>query len=317
MVYTRITNRVMSDNIINNLLSNRSRLNELQEQISSGKMITKPSQDPTNAMSILSDQSSLFKIDTYMKNIDTAVSELEITDKALLSAAEVVHRARELTVKASNITSGTSELSAINFEIEQLINQIKDLGNTKFGSKYVFGGLVTEEAPFGVPGVDQIQYEGTVGTGNYQRYVEISKDITVELNLPGDEIFGQYYESAPGPPPVMSGSGLFQTLITLSQELESPTPNYDNIRSKLDNLDTDLKTLLDAQAKVGGSLARLEMTKNKLEEDNITYTKRKSNLEDIDLAKAISDVKFQETALEASLSVSAKVIQKSLLNFLS
>src|SRR3989339_1542862 len=134
MVFTRITNKVMSDNIIQNLLINRSKLNELHEQISSGKLITKPSQDPTSAMDILSDQTSLFKIDNYIKNIDNAMSELEVTDKALLSTVDVVHRARELTVKAANMTNGSTELSSINYEVEQLLKQVKDLANTKFGS---------------------------------------------------------------------------------------------------------------------------------------------------------------------------------------
>lgn len=316
MILTRVTNRSMSDSIINNLLTNRSKLYELQEQISSGKLVTKSSQDPTSAMSILSDRSSLFQIDNYVKNIKQAESELEITDKTILSAVDVIHRARELTVQAANISSGTNELSAINFEIEQLINTVKDLGNTQFGGKYIYGGLVTEDAPFQAVGTDQIQYMGTLSTGNYQRQVEITKGVTIDLNLAGDAVFGQYYESAPGPPPVMTGNGLIQTLTTLSQELKTDPANYENIRSKIDDLDTDLHTLLNAQAKIGGSLSRLEMMKNKLEEDNISYTKRKSSLEDVDLAKAISDVQFQETALQASLSVSAKVVQFSLLDYI-
>ncbi|EKE03821.1 MAG: flagellar hook-associated protein FlgL [uncultured bacterium] len=317
MILTRVTNRSMSDVIINNLLTNRSKLYELQEQISSGKLVTKPSQNPTSAMSILSDRSSLFQIDNYVKNIKQAESELEITDKAILSAVDVIHRARELTVQASNLSSGPNELAAINFEIEQLINTVKDLGNTKFGGKYIYGGLVTEDAPFQTVGTDQIQYMGTPSAGNYQRQVEITKGVTIDLNLAGDAIFGQYYESAPGPPPVMTGSGLIQTLTTLSQELEAVPTNYENIRTKIDDLETDLHTLLNAQAQIGGTLSRLEMTKNKLEEDNISYTKRKSSLEDVDLAKAISDVQFQETALQSSLSVSAKVVQFSLLDYIS
>jgi len=63
-------------------------------------------------------------------------------------------------------------------------------------------------------------------------------------------------------------------------------------------------------------MSRLEATKSKLEEDSVTFTKFKSNYEDIDLAKAISDMQFQQTALEASLSASAKVLQQSLLDYI-
>ncbi|OGH99418.1 MAG: flagellar hook-associated protein 3 [Candidatus Melainabacteria bacterium GWF2_32_7] len=316
MILTRVTNKSMSNIIINNLLTNRSKLYELQEQISSGKLVTKPSQNPANAMSILSDKSSLSQMENYIKNIEQVQSELEITDRSILSAVDVVHRARELTVQASNMSSGSNELSAINFEVEQLMNQVKDLGNTKYGSKYIFGGRVTEDAPFQEVGTNQIQYMGTLSTGNYQREAEIVQGVKVPLNLAGDAVFGQYYESAPGPPPVMTGSGLIQTLATLSQELQTSPPNHDNIRSKIGDFENNLKTLLDSQAQIGGTISRLEMTKSKIEEDVISYTKRKSKLEDIDLAKSISNVQFQETALQASLSVGSKVIQNSLLDYL-
>lgn len=316
MVFTRVTNRVMSDNVLQNLFFNRSKLNELQEQISSGKLITKPSQNPTDAMGILSDQTALYQLNNYIKNIEHTQSELEVSDKSLLNTIDIVHRARELTVQAANLTSGPNELATINFEMEQLIQQVKDLGNTKYGDKYVFGGLATNDAPFVAVG-NGVQYVGTPGAGNYERKVEINKDVIVTLNLPGDQLFGEYYETAPGPPPVMTGSGLLQTLMTIREELAAVPTNYDNIRSKLDILDTDLHTLLNAQAKIGGTLARLELTKNKLDDDILSHTKRKSNLEDIDLAKAISDVKFQETSLTASLSVSAKVVQQSLLDYIN
>lgn len=317
MIYTRITNRLMNDNVIESLLMNRSKLNDLQEQISSGKKVSKVSDNPTDAVDILSSQTSLDQIDSYIKNIDSANSELDVADKTILSVIDSVHRASELTVQASNASNGPAELSAINDEIKQIIDSVKQAGDTQFGSKYIFGGRVTETPPFqstGTPG--EIKYTGTPGTGNYQRQVEISQGITVDLNLPGDEVFGQYYTSSPGPPPVITGNGLINTLTTLSQELSAATPNYDNIRSKIGDLDKDLSTLLDAQAKIGGNMARLDMTKTKLSDDQILFTKSKSGLEDIDLAKSVSDLSFQESTLQASLSVGAKVVQSSLLDYM-
>ncbi|MCK7521072.1 MAG: flagellar hook-associated protein FlgL [Ignavibacteriales bacterium] len=297
MIYTRVTNRLMSDSVINNLLTNRTKLNNLHEQVSTGKKVSRPSDDPTSVLSILSDNVTLNQMNNYKKNIDSAKSELEVTDRVLLSAVDAIHRARELTVQAANVTSGSSELSAINYEIKQILGSLKDLSNTQFGDKYLFGGLVTEEAPFVNTGVDnQVQYTGTPSTGDYERKIEVSKGVTIAVNLAGDSIFGQYYESDLGPPPVMTGSGIFQTMATLIQELETDPPNYNNIRGKLDDFDKDLKVFLDSQAKLGGTIARLDMIKNKIDEDIITYTKRKSGLEDIDLAKVISDIKFQETS---------------------
>lgn len=317
MVYTRVTNKSLNDNIIQNLLQNRTKLNTIQEQISSGKLVSKPSDEPSAVMSILSSGTSINKSNTYINNIDSATSELDVADKAILSAIEIVHRANELTVKAANTTSGPDELNAISYEIEQLLQQTKDLANTKFGDKYIFSGLVTETSAYTTDADGGIKYNGTPQDQNYQREVETGDGIRVSINLPGDKVFGQSYVSDPGHPEIVTGSGLIQTLTELQKQLKSTTPDYDAIRSKITDLDSNLSTLLDSQAELGGTMSRLDMTKTKLEDNVITYTKMKSGLEDIDLAKSISDLQYQQTALDASLSVSAKVIQKSLLDYIS
>lgn len=309
MTYMRLTSKLLNDNVINNLFTNRSKLNELNEQLSTGKKISKPSQDPNAAINILSSKTAIEQIDRYTTNIGNAQSELDITDESILSAVDVVQRAKTLATEASNATNGSTELEAINSEIEQLISEIKDIANTKFGSKYIFGGLVTEEPPYALETNGDTVYNGTPSTGNYQRKVEISENITVDTNIAGDSIFGQYVTGDS-----TKQYGLLNTLTKLSQSLESS--DFDGIRASLDSLDTDLDTLLNTQASVGGTLSRLEMTKTKLENDNITFTKFRSNAEDIDMAKVISDINYQETALQASLQVGANAVQSSLLDYM-
>jgi flagellar hook-associated protein 3 FlgL len=309
MTYMRITTKLLNDNVINNLFTNRSKLNDLNEQLSTGKRISKPSDDPNAAINILSAKTSLEQIERYSTNIDNAQSELDITDESILSAVDVVQRAKTLATEAANATNGSTELDAINSEIKQLIQQIKDIANTKFGSKYIFGGLVTEEPPYTEAANGDIVYNGTSSTSNYQRKAEISENITIDTNIAGDSIFGQYVAGDS-----TRQTGLLNTLVNLSTSLENA--DFDNIRASLDEFDDDLDTLLNTQATIGGTLSRLEMTKSKLEDDNVTFTKFRSNSEDIDMAKVISDIQYQETALEASLQVGANAVQSSLLDYM-
>ncbi|MDD3014306.1 MAG: flagellar hook-associated protein FlgL, partial [Candidatus Gastranaerophilales bacterium] len=164
MTYMRITTKLLNDNIINNLLVNRSKLNDLQEQLSTGKRVSKPSDDPNAAINILSAKLSTDQAERYITNIENASSELDITDQSILSTVDVVQRAKELAVKASNATNGSTELSAIKSEIDQLIEQVKDAANTKFGSKYIFGGCVTEIPPYSEATNGDITYNGTLST---------------------------------------------------------------------------------------------------------------------------------------------------------
>jgi flagellar hook-associated protein 3 FlgL len=307
----RITTKLLNDNVINNLLINRSKLNDLQEQLSSGKRVSKPSDDPNAAVSILSANLSTDQVERYTTNIDNALSELNITDQSILSTVDIVQRAKELAVQASNATNGTTELKAIKSEIDQILEQVKDIANTKFGSKYIFGGRITEISPYSEASNGDITYSGTPSTSNYQRKTEISENITADINVAGDCIFGQYVDGDP-----TKQTGLISTLKKLSNDLGSSPPGYDGIKASLDSLDSNINTLLNAQATVGGTMSRLEMTKSKLENDKITYAKFKSNAEDFDLAKTISDISYQETSLSASLQVGAKAIQHSMLDYL-
>ncbi|MEI8390290.1 MAG: flagellar hook-associated protein FlgL [bacterium] len=311
MQYTRVTNSYTSDSVIRNLLSNRSKLVDTQTQISSGKRITKISDDVLAGISVVSTNSSLGKINNYIKNIDNAQSELNVTDATLTTLIDSVQQARELTVQASSSTAGSDELQAINAQIKQIIEQVKDLGNTKYGTTYIFGGLQTNTAPFTVPATGEMKYTGSV-SGTADRKAEASDGVAIPINVTGDKIFGEYYTSGG----TITGSGLLKTLVTLSTELGAANPDQGVIRAKLDEFDSSLQTITNTQAQLGGTSNRLDTIKTALQDDQINLTKIKSGAEDIDMAKTISDLQFQQTALDVSLQVSAKIIQPSLLTYM-
>lgn len=323
MQYTRITNRYTSENVVNNLLSNRSKLVDLQTQISSGKRISKPSDDVYASISVVSANNSLGKIDNYLKNIDNAQGELDTTEKALLTTIDSIHTAKDLTLQALNASSGPEQMTILNSQLQQIIQQVKDLGNTKYGDKYIFGGLQTEPTPFGNPSsataTGGIQYNGSPD-GSHERKIEISDGVTIPINVSGDKVFGEYWteddDADPMTPDLIHQQGLLGTLSTISNELGSANPDKDLIRQQLDSLDADLQTVLNSQAQIGSVSSRLEMTKTNLQDSQLNVTKIKSGAEDIDMAKTISELQFQQTALQASLQVSAQIIQPSLLNYM-
>jgi flagellar hook-associated protein 3 FlgL len=150
--------------------------------------------------------------------------------------------------------------------------------------------------------------------GTEGRFIEIAEGIKVQVNLSGSEIFGQYYTDT-GLDTIVE-SGLIATLTKLCKELNSANPDKEAIRQGLAALDDDLNTLLSAQSTLGGILSRLEIAEHIHKENQINIIETKSGVQDVDMAKAISDLTYQQTALQASLQVSAGVIQPSLLNYL-
>lgn len=317
MIYTRLTTKSMSDTVINNININQSSMNKLQEQIASGKEIFRPSDNPTAAISILNTNTVLDKIEIYSNNIDSAISELTMTEQAINNAINVVQRANEITVQAANGLNSEDELSIINAEVEQLIEEIKDLGNTKYNDKYIFGGLVTEQPPFNknlTAPFEGLEYIGSPD-GSHERLCQVSEGVEIPLNIAGDSIFGSYVYDTSVTPATKTGSGLLNTLEDISSALEASPTDFDAIRNQLDFLDDDLNVLLSTQSEIGGLQSRIEMTQNKLENDKISYTDFKSEMEDVDMAKAISDLTFQETALQASLKASSAIITTSILDY--
>lgn len=318
-MFQRITNGYMNENVLNNLFTNRNLLIDLQRQIASGKRLERASDDVLSSTIILSSNSALGKIENYLKNIETAKSEIEIADGAILKSLDSVHESRELVIKALNATSGEEELGIIASRLEQIIQQVKDLGNTKYGNKFVFGGKETSTVPFTEPVAGEIQYNGSV-SGSHEREIEIAEGVQVAVNMCGDDIFGHYYywdhDADILTPDVLSRNGLLGTLSALVVEMRNTPPDKEVIRQELDNLDTDLATLLSSQSSLGGLLTRIEVTERIHEDDKITLSDKKANAEGIDYAQAISDLKFQESALQASLQVSAQIIKPSLLNYI-
>lgn len=145
----RVTQSMMNTQLIRNLNLNMSRMDNLQNQLSTGRRINKPSDDPVGISYSMRYRSELAANDQYQKNVDSAISWLENTDKTLGQVGDVMHRMRELAVKAANGTNPQMALDAIKEEIGQLQSQLVDIGNTDFNGKFIFNGQMTNVAPYG------------------------------------------------------------------------------------------------------------------------------------------------------------------------
>lgn len=313
MNVNRVTSKLMSERSLDHLRTNLSKMNKLQTQLSSGKNINKPSDDPIGLNRLMALENLMKQDERYMKNVDSAKSELTTTDSVLSSVTDIVQRARELTIQASNQTNGPEELDAIKEEISQLQEQIFQVSNTKFGEKYIFGGLRTTVAPFEHTGND-FNYLGTSSPA-HKREIEIGDGIMLSVNFAGDNIFGNYDSGTD------TGSGLFKTFSDLINRLDTAiaapnTANYDAIRGSIDDLDTELGNVLGVQTTIGALINRLDLSTNRLEDRKMAINREYGAIQDVDLASVISDLNFQEAVFQTSLSATSRVLKPTLLNYL-
>jgi flagellar hook-associated protein 3 FlgL len=310
-------NRVSSVNLTNQsvhyLSNNYQIMSRIQERISSGKNITRPSHDPVGLTRILDISSTLRADERFKLNIDNAISEVNTADTAMKGMTELLHRAKELAVQGASATNSGQELNSLAQEVNALINQFVQLGNTRLSNQYIFSGMRTDTETFNRVG-DTVTFSGTAPAEDYQRIVEIGQGIELPLNINGESLLGSV-TVAPGPPAaVTGGSGVFRTLMTLKLGLEQN--DKVTVRNSIDSIQTDLNTVLANQAIIGATANRLELTQERISARKVDLTKQFSGIQEIDLAKSISDLSFQEAVFNASLGVAGRVLQTSLLNFL-
>ncbi|MEN6460748.1 MAG: flagellar hook-associated protein FlgL [Syntrophomonas sp.] len=171
----RVTNSMMVNDLKRNLNTNMEHLNNLQEQMSTGRKINKLSDDPAGLVKSLRLRTNITEGQQYQTNISGATSFMETTDAALQSINDIMQRVRELTVKAATGTNDTSANQAISEEISQLEEQLQMVANSTYGSKYIFGGTNVTEAP----------YQDGVWTGNDKALqLEIGQGVTLPINIP-------------------------------------------------------------------------------------------------------------------------------------
>jgi flagellar hook-associated protein 3 FlgL len=296
MTAFRITQRSISQRTTANLQYSLQRMSKTQEQLSSGKLISRPSDSPVGTVSALRWRSEIRQTEQYVRNGEDALGWLGYADRMLTSSLDQVRRARDLTLQGANGSNGPNEREAIALEVEALRDSLIGIANTQHIGRPLFGGTANVVQPYDATGVYVAVPAGpevvarTIGAGD-----------DVRINLTGPEIFGP------------EGNNLFQTLTQIASDLRTdPT----NLGSDLTALDDRMRGITDALGQIGARYNRVEIMKNRASEQITALRGSLSEVEDIDLPGTIMDLQLQETAYKAALSATARVLQPSLVDFL-
>ena len=350
----RITNNMIVNNVLRNINSNLNRVSKIQQQTSSGATINVASDDPVAAARILKLRNYLSKVEQYQKNTDDAISWIDVSDSALENIGESMQDIRDLVVEASNSGAySEDDLAKIKDEIVELKKNILDLGNTSDSGRYVFAGYDTDSAPFEFVSTDvgeKVLYRGsylslggvvsssvsdtdlesfclsnadnTVSEDKQEIEYKVGLSNRIAINEEGFEIFG------------CNGESIFDSIqkleLALDGETSYKTAQYSEgppeevtietheleIDDVLADLDNDIDRILTSRSELGAKYSYLELVKNRLDDNNTTYTSLLSKNEDVDYSEAAMRLSSAEAVYEASLLSGARVIQSSLLNFL-
>lgn len=295
MVGIRVTQQMILDSTLSNIETNQNRLQQLQDQITSGSQLTKPSDNPIGVANALNLQDSISQSQQYQKNIDQATSWLNTTDSTLSSLTSALDRARELNVEAANGTLGATDRSAISAEIAQLQQHVLDLSHAKYGPYYLFSGTASDK-----PGYTTAAPSSAGGyQGNSAQILrEVAPGTTIGVNSDAKVTFDP----------------IFTALQTLQQGLTGN--DTDVMQTSLDQLDTALDAIDVSRSEVGAKVNRLDFLQQRQSSVEVNLTGLLSDTKDVDMAKALTSFSMAQNVYQASLQAGAKTIQPSLLDYL-
>ncbi len=403
----RVSEKMMFDQVASRLQQQSASLLRLQEQVTGGKRINKPSDDPIGQAEVIQYEKSLEASGQYLKNLDRLNAHMSGSESVLQTVQEQLIRARELAVQGANATNTAEDRSIMAAEIRQIYDQLVASGNTNLGGVYLFAGNKVETSPFvnkgtfigtaitppltitaasndvlnmtidGVtdnvtlnpivgatgpqfaasveaainanttfqtaglsvsvsfevdhlvftsnavggtsaatpnsgtafttlvgagPGVNQLA--GTYLGDSAENEILVGENTRIVKNLPGDRLF--------------KGAGGGVDVLAIVGELQVAFESNDvtGIQNALGDLSAAQDQVNHERALIGARLNRAETTESILEDFKLTVSRLKSETEDVDLPTVISSLLLQESMLEATRAAAARIVQRSLLDFL-
>lgn len=309
----RITSNMMNSQLLLNLNRNALQMNNTQNQMSTGRKINKPSDDPVGITYSLRYRSQLASNEQYTKNVDSAVSWMDFNDTVLSQTNDVLQRLRELVVKAATGSNPQSALDSISQEVAQLKEQLVDISNSELNGKYIFNGEKFHTAPY----TATVKPDGTlmdpseISTDSGDVIYTVGDSVKLSINLNGNDVFGEADDATTA----QTSDNIFSIINRLITNL-GPNGDHSKISEELGKIDTRMDKLLTIRSEVGAKTNRIELMQSRLSDLNINLTTLQSKTEDADYAKLILESKVQENIYNASLSAGAKIIQPSLVDFL-
>lgn len=294
----RVTNSMMMRSTLRDLSYGLRAMQHTQARLSSGRQLIRASDDPTAAAVAMDLRVQVNRGQQRDRSLLDAQGWLDTADATLSNSLDRLVRAKEITVRASS-TGGLSDPMArqgMATEIDAIREDLMALANTRYGDRSLFNGTATGAA-YDAAGVYQ---------GNDASVIrDVAPQTNLKVNITGPEIFG----TAGG-----SVGTMFDVLDRLSAAIRSGDEAA--IATEHTNLMAATERMSSATVDVGSRAARVLDLKDRADDESLRLISQLSEVEDVDVVEALVKSKAQETAYQAALQVTAKILPPSLLDYL-
>ena len=294
----RITENIKFSDMNFNIQRNLRRYFDANEKVISGKNLQRPSDDPAAMKELLGLRSYGARLDQYSTNIEKASHTLKTYDLLLERARSLMSEAKTIAISDTKaLNDDTREVAAI--QISGILDEMLSIANTKAEGKYLFSGFKTGTRPFD-PADPGFAYNGDNGSLN----IAVDESRKMPVNFTGDALF----KGAAG------GVDILSELSALKTALENN--DVAAISSAIATFDAARDQIVKGSAVIGVRLSELDLKSEDMKNFKNNVLSRISEIEDVDLARAVIEMTQMQNAYEVSLNASASFMQTSLMDFL-
>lgn len=307
----RITSRMMVDHAVQRMSDNLGKLSKLQDRVSSGKQFQNASEDPHRASVSLGLRSHLRTLESYSETAEMTKNWMVASDTAFEHLEQIAVRADNLILRGLNDTLSPSERAAtLGVEMQELLNQAVQIGNTSVNGQFIFAGYQVEGKAYELvdAGAPLLDYKGDPFTPKVVNYLgdqgsmqrNLGPDQAVTINVRGDQAISGFLETL-----ALAANALVQGNIYKTGD---PVTDPLTLQSALGGLKSSLDTMDQYRTSNGARLRQVESAANFLETVKLETKSLLSKNDDLNMAEGIAMLVNQQTTYEAVLEVSQRAI---------
>lgn len=322
----RVTNSSMIRNHMYDTQQNLAKMNGINEQLNTAKMINRVSDDPHKAIRIMDLNNEIRYTEKYNYNIDEVVGWMETTDGSLSNLGGIFHDIKKEILEIGNGVYHEDELKAIQAEMNEKIKDIGNILNTTYAGKYMFGGTTVDEPPVKVlvdnkTGVVTLQRNPNSNSGKLK--ADIADGINVEYNISTEEILTDEHLKT-----VNALSATINAVLTGNKVEVDNNGNVINSkpvdkaaeRESFAKLNEELEKLtnhaLDERTSLGVKANTANQVRD-LNDDHILNMKKVRSLDqDVDYVNKFIELKSAELVYQASIKAGTTLMQPTLLDYI-
>ncbi len=291
----------MVPNMLADLAQSQSALNTALQEVATGKSVSQPSDNPSASADMVQNSIETANVDQYTQNTSSALSMVQTADSSLSSVVTSLTQAISLGTEASNGTINASNLQAIATQVQGILSSVVSQANTDYEGVYLFGGTASTTAPYTASSSSASGY--TYNGNNNSNSVAIGDDQSVQVNLPGSQVFSN------------STTDVLGSLSSLVSAIQSGSSSA--IESATSSVSAALSYVDQQRVVYGNAETQLNSQETYLQNETVNLTSQQTSLIGIDEATAAETLSADETANSAALAAAAKVLPTTLLNYLS